>query len=454
MIEAEPFVEVYETPPDVEGRSKPEKSKLTIKNVDFELEVKSTRRSKKDQAKSYVIIGFDTEYKTPDHPLELEEIKDRKGNYQVLSYQFHCETNSGAKWSGIACPDGDERMSFGQYLVFALASGIRDDVINELPRTIYLVGHFTRADVPAFSDFQDLTKVLNNVRNTFISIDSYVAVDIKFKQAVRLRVFVRDTMLLTPATSKSLSTIGELVGIPKVILDDDPKKELYLKQNMNVLRRDDWNLFKRYALNDAVICVEYLKRMIDLYKSLTGNTKVPVTLTSIGVDLLIKSWTDDLKVEQPDVLGKERVTEERWDKNKGYYVKETKTVSIKECFWHEAFVTECFHGGRNEQFWFGPCFEDTWTDYDLSSAYATRCHSSVDLIGKSSNFQRRPLIMVRRRLGSLVSRSSFQTQSDTQRCQSELSMDSSFRGRERLIVLHPRSLSLTASKQRSKSIME
>lgn len=41
-------------------------------------------------------------------------------------------------------------------------------------------------------------------------------------------------------------------------------------------------------------------------------------------------------------------------------------------------ATECYHGGRNEQFWFGPCFEDDWTDYDLSSAYPT----AMALIGR------------------------------------------------------------------------
>src|SRR5664280_1218619 len=149
---------------------------------------------------------------------------------------------------------------------------------------------------------------------------------------------------------------------------------------MDVLRRTNWELFERYALNDAVICVEYLKRMIALYESLTGKTKVPVTLTSIGVDLLIKSWDDDLKIDQLDILGKETVVEERWDKKKGYYVKQRKNVSLKECYWHEALVTECYHGGRNEQFWFGPCFEDVWNDYDLSSAYAT----AMSLIGRAN----------------------------------------------------------------------
>jgi hypothetical protein len=34
-------------------------------------------------------------------------------------------------------------------------------------------------------------------------------------------------------------------------------------------------------------------------------------------------------------------------------------------------ISECYHGGRNEQFWFGPAFDDTWIDYDLAGAYPT-----------------------------------------------------------------------------------
>jgi hypothetical protein len=130
VLETKPFVEIYETPPDLVGRRKPVKSKFVVKHGDFEPEAKWTKKSKKTPSNtSYVIIGFDTEYKTPDHPLELEDIKAGKGNYRVLSYQFHCETNAGVKWSGIACPKGDERMSFGQFLVFALASGRQTKIL-------------------------------------------------------------------------------------------------------------------------------------------------------------------------------------------------------------------------------------------------------------------------------------------------------------------------------------
>ena len=53
-------------------------------------------------------------------------------------------------------------------------------------------------------------------------------------------------------------------------------------------------------------------------------------------------------------------------------------MPLKELFWHEDFFTECYHGGRNEQFWFGPAFEAQWFDYDLSSAYP----SAMALIGR------------------------------------------------------------------------
>jgi len=46
--------------------------------------------------------------------------------------------------------------------------------------------------------------------------------------------------------------------------------------------------------------------------------------------------------------------------------------------WRTDFATESYHGGRNEQFWFGACFEDDWLDWDLRGAYAT----AMSMIGK------------------------------------------------------------------------
>ncbi|WP_246149779.1 DNA polymerase [Tritonibacter litoralis] len=117
--------------------------------------------------------------------------------------------------------------------------------------------------------------------------------------------------------------------------------------------------------------------MIRLYFDQTGTFKLPVTLTSIGVDLIQNHWKK-LGLDPAYVVGKETVEERRWDKKRERYVTETKTVSLSKLHWSEDFFTECYHGGRNEQFWFGPAPEGVWYDYDLSSAYP----SAMSLIGE------------------------------------------------------------------------
>jgi hypothetical protein len=327
----------------------------------------------------YLIIGFDTEFQTPDSAVTQDDIKAGKAKYEVLSYQFHAEGPDGASWEGISCPERGERMSLGEFLTFAIAEGVRQGRLTQCPLRIYLVGHFTRADVPAFQGFQDLRLLINNIRNTFISIDSAlrVAIDFDTGEKVELQIVLRDTMLLAPAQSKSLAAIGDLVGEPKLSLDPDPKREQFLKENMSVLRRENWELFRRYALTDARICVAYAKKVIAEYEAITGVRKMPSTLSSIGVDLVLKVWKDNLKIDPLRVLGKEEISESKFDRKLRYFVPDTKRTWLATTHYHAPLATEAYHGGRNEQFWFGPGYEADWNDYDLASAYPT----AMSLIG-------------------------------------------------------------------------
>lgn len=111
-------------------------------------------------------------------------------------------------------------------LIFAFAKGIKSGSISKIPSTIYIAGHFTRADFPAFGDFKKLTELISSVRNTFLNIGNFIPVTIRFSDTdkVDLKVILRDTMLLTPATSKSLAALGDLVGLEKLSLDPDPQK--------------------------------------------------------------------------------------------------------------------------------------------------------------------------------------------------------------------------------------
>lgn len=340
------------------------------------------------QAEPFMVIGFDTEYKTPEQPLSNEDVRAGLAKNLILSYQVYCKVydfgaanDPSPEWGGVCFPNDDgERLSLSDVIMFAVWSGVRNGTVSKVPTRIYLVGHFTRADIPAFSDFQDLTQMMSSVRNTFLSIDGHIGLTYDFPDGdhVDLRILLRDTMLLTPAASKGLKALGELVGQEKIVLDPDPAKEQWYKENMDCLMKDNPKLFDHYALTDAVICVRYIDKILAQSRELFNTNKIPATLTGIGVDLLLKNWDERWVGASLDLLGKERIKERFYDKRLGYYRKVERIVDQQEVAWHLALATECYHGGRNEQFWFGPCFEDDWTDYDLSSAYPT----AMALIGR------------------------------------------------------------------------
>ncbi|WP_240482159.1 DNA polymerase [Ruegeria marisrubri] len=193
----------------------------------------------------------------------------------------------------------------------------------------------------------------------------------------RLYVKIRDTIALAPTGAKSLAKLGEILGFEKLKLSDDPKQEQHYKENMADLLEDNWPLFRDYAIRDAEVCAQYTVRMIRLYFEKTGKFKLPVTLTSIGVDLIRSHWLSQ-GLDPLEIVGKEVVTEKRWNDKKQQYETNAEPRSVQKLFWHEDFFTECYHGGRNEQFWFGPAPEGVWYDYDLTSAYP----SAMALIGE------------------------------------------------------------------------
>jgi len=319
----------------------------------------------------YVIVGFDTEYVTPESPSSRDDIREGRAKYRVLSYQFHCLLPSGEAWSGITVPAEGERISMGELIVFALGSRPENPEASLLPRSIYLVGHYTKADLPAFSDFDSIKKVAAAVRSSFVSTDASFDFAVNTSGGdIGLCVLLRDTFLLAPAGSQSLASLGEILGIPKVLLHADPAKEREIKSRMDDLRSRDWPLFRRYAIQDAVICAEYAERIIRLCEQHLGKPRLPVTLTAIGVDLLLKKWCAETR-DEAAILGREVVKEKRWNKRRGHYQVKKREVPQLNYSLYETLATECYHGGRNEQYWFGPAFADEWTDYDLSSAYAT-----------------------------------------------------------------------------------
>src|SRR5258706_3722013 len=155
-------------------------------------------------------------------------------------------------------------------------------------------------------------------------------------------------------------------------LSDDDAEQLEMKRTMKVLRAMDWNKFREYAILDAEISAKYFLKLTKMYQEVTWETFVPTALSNIGMKLLIKEWTErSPSVDTLELTGKEKIEESVWDETSQQFRRIKHTPYVEELSWFTDFVTECYHGGRNEQLWFGPSFEDDWYDYDLTGAYPT-----------------------------------------------------------------------------------
>lgn len=343
----------------------------------------------------HLIIGFDTEYQSVEAATR-EDVKDglAPAKNDVLSYQFcvhrACRTNAsaegadssnviGSSTSGIIIPTDGERIKLSDFIAFAVGAWLDEHPYQSAPRTIYLIGHFTRADLPAFANFsEEIREIVSSIRNTFTSVGNYIKFNVvsALGNDIEFRVMLRDTMLLAPSNAQRLQDLGEILNFEKISLHEDHAEEKRIKGNMRGLLRSNWHLFRSYAIRDAEICVAFAERILAQNLALFDEFSIPITLTSFGTSSVLKSW-EDAGWNADAVLGRETLKESYYNKKLGRYQKKTSHPYVEEVHWHLDFVTAAYHGGRNEQFVFGPAVEGDWEDLDLSSAYTT----AMSLIG-------------------------------------------------------------------------
>jgi len=353
-----------------------------------------------------LVIGFDTEYVPP--PLtSREDLKAGKGKATPVSYQVHCRLvderspENGAEWSVVFYPlTEDHRYHLDEVISVAVCRGVEMGHVTKVPRRIELVSHFSRADMPMLEDLDQLTPFLDAVRGVFVTLQP-----LKLRYALEagpidLKVSIRDTYLLTAEGAKRLEDLGEVVGVPKIKLAETPEEESRIKSRMDLLLERDPELFERYALSDAEICVRYYEKMRELCRETIGTSKVPLTLSGIGVKRLQLMWARHKTIDPLQVLGLEEVKGRTFDDRAGRVYKTKSVVDREFVHLRRLLAIEAYHGGRGEQFWFGPGPVESqpltwlqtmkkqplasvssppmvWNDFDLSNAYPT----AMSLIG-------------------------------------------------------------------------
>lgn len=344
------------------GSQNPPSRAETVKAVSAPLEQDSRKTTVWEaQCGSYgaevagtLLVGFDTEYK-------------REGDHnRVLSYQYVADNLAGKKWGRVIIAENGLRLSLSRFLSVAVAHGLTEGHLADWPDKVILVGHFTLADLPAFTDFGSEKYKFDSIRGTFVTIrqDDVVTLWDAQRHKHVVGVTLRDSMLLAPAGQQSLAALGKLVGKEKIVLDEGEIEA------MDKLLKEDPEKFDRYAIRDPEICVDAALKMMDLNFQLTGKAEVPPTLSSIGLNYLFKLWKE-LDINAHAVLGLEVIEEGGWSRARKRRYTRKKIVPVATRHMYESLATECYHGGRNEQYIFGAGHRGVWPDYDLCGAYTT-----------------------------------------------------------------------------------
>ena len=355
-----------------------------------------------------LIVGFDTEYVTKDpipsnrfKKLSKAEKEALKGSdefrNEVLSYQYYAilpayDGTIIKEWSGILYVEPGQRLSRSQFISAVYMRAFepkrpdeKDYVkVKRLPQSVILVGHFTKVDLPAFSDFKDFKHTLDSVRKSMITVihdptfASCPLINGTVNSQKMIFFLLRDTFLLTSSVEQSLASLGKLLNLPKLPVDpaDYKQMDLFLKR--------DRKAYESYAIRDAEIAAKYALNIYANQGVMGLRRDVPPTLSGMGVGLLLNYWMNKYnnpqRIRNPEIprqlLGQKVLRDTTYVKpsknNKSGYTRSKKVIVDEDLkHWHTDFTVDCYHGGRNEQYFFGAGDVGHWFDYDLRSAYPT-----------------------------------------------------------------------------------
>lgn len=323
-----------------------------------------------------IYAGLDSEWVTVVDPVTGKPVN------RILSYQLVLAHESGRSRT-IVYPNGKHRsarLAMSVLVKRGLLNALREKIIPRLPDNIVVFGHFLRADLATFKDFWPKKRSFDGIGRTFTSPAVQLDLDADSESTRRTsgggiivhgrgssrRVVVLryvDTMLLTPGR-QGLAVAAKMMGLQKL---DIPSG--YSIDRMDLLVEGDKDAFEAYAINDAVISLEYGLRMNQLASEL-GLKRLPLTLAGFGIPLLRKDAAR-AGIRLDNAIGVETRKKTVFSEKSGRY----RTVKSKAPAFrrqiNEEFAAVGYHGGRSEAFCFGPTRRGDYRDYDLPAAYTT-----------------------------------------------------------------------------------
>jgi len=323
-----------------------------------------------------VYIGFDAEWEAKS-----------KGRNHVLSSQYHVVGPTGRVFEKVYDMSQDEhtkdRMRLADVLYDVIDEAEANGTIDAWPREVVLVGFFTRADITVFSDFHKLRPQLDGVGGTMASVKGKAKVEMPMSAERAAKIKSRysylvggdlDPKLLSvrlvdastfapPGTS--LQKLGEMIGLPKIDLPPG-----FSKDKMSHFQRREPKKFEAYGLRDAEIAVWYVLWVQWFSARYLGLSGLSATASSLGVRLAEECMLSD-GIALDVALNFEQFSVMRFNPNTGLPRRSTERLPSRKRGWLEKFLADCYQGGRNECYMFGPTPLGKYIDPDMAGAYVT-----------------------------------------------------------------------------------
>ncbi len=243
--------------------------------------------------------------------------------------------------------------------------------MQEAPSQINVVGFGLRFDLGSLGDFKELKTQIDSVAGKVATVGAQASMayartlmtgDLLAPEIVGLH-FIDLSAHVAPGTA--LRALGKQLGKPK--LDIPPP---YSIERMDEYLAGDRPGFEAYAMRDAEIAVLYALRLADFAHKRLGIEVLPATASGLALKWCLQKM-DAAGIDRLQAFGLHKTTTEAYHAptKKRRTIKGVEPTPMRRI--QEAFLTDCYAGGRNEAFFIGSSPVGVWRDYDLAGAYST-----------------------------------------------------------------------------------
>lgn len=208
-------------------------------------------------------------------------------------------------------------------------------------KTYYLIAHFSQADISRITDF-DHKNLVENKKTKIMEVSNTYIGSLYPVKGIQLKVLDLFAFFKT-----SLARIGEILGFPKIEVDQ------YYKENMDIFLKDHPKEYEKYANRDAEITLkafQELSEVADPYE--TSPIEYP-TAPALALAIMRKKFMTFPSCRFVEI-GKEKGR-----KKKVYTDNWRIRIQALKSYW----------GGHNENFFYGTIRGRELTQWDVASLY-------------------------------------------------------------------------------------